>query len=208
MEISELAEIHNDLAERIKRYEQRTGEFPRVDVLNEIRYGFRAALELLECRDQPNAEPNIEANLTERIKHALLCAYHDLVDGAVMETIRTIDGLVGEFPDSYQIVSDRLMSIYDAAIEVEEKIAESRGKPSDRKRIYEAEIYAKWFDELADGLAFIRRTAVRQIVQHDAQRRQREEQQRQVERRKDLRVKIGLTVGLIGAILTAVSLLN
>ena len=107
MDIGQLAQIHHDLAERIKRYEQRTGESPPVEVLDEIRYGFRAALELLEERDRSDA---------------------------------------------------------------------------------------------ADGLAFIRRTAVRQIVQHDVQRRERE-------RRKDFWVKIGLAVGMIGGTLTAVGLL-
>lgn len=200
MDISHLARIQNDLSERIKLYEQRTDDFPPVEVLNEIRYGFRAALELLEHRDQPDADRTHQANLMERIKHALLCAYHDLVDGAVIETIRAVDNLIRDYPASYIVVSDRLAEIYDVATEVEEKIVESRGKPKDRMTIYDEDIYGKWFDDLAEGLAFIKRTAVRQIVQHDVQRRQRQ-------RRHVFWTAVSLTVGLIGAILTAVSML-
>ena len=61
MDTAQLTAIHNSLAKRIKLYEQRTGEFPPVDVLNEMRYGFRAALELLDQRSQRDADPTLEA---------------------------------------------------------------------------------------------------------------------------------------------------
>lgn len=196
MDISQLVEIHNDLAKRVKQYEQHTGELPPLEVLNEMRYGFRAVMELLEYRDQVGVAPDVEANLMERIKHALLCAYHDLVDGIVVETVRTVESLTVVYPDSYHIV-DRLVDIYHTANQVEEKIVESRGQPKERGTIYGVEIYDKWFVELADGLAFIRKTAVRLIVQHDAKLRERR-------RRQALWTAIGIAVGLAGTILTAV----
>lgn len=201
MDTAQLTAIHNSLAKRIKLYEQRTGEFPPLDVLNEMRYGFRAALELLDQRSQRDADPALEANLFERIKHALQCAYHDLVDGVVIETMRAIDHITTEYADSYHIVGDRLMEILDVATKVEEKIVESRQKPRERAAIYELGVYEKWFDDLADGLAFIRRTAVPQIIRHDSLQRRRQ-------RRHFLWTLAGVLLGAVGAILATIGLLG
>ena len=174
MDIEPLTTAHNSLAERIKQYEQRTREFPPTDVLNEIRYGFRAALEMLELADLSQADSEKVGNLNQRIKHAIQCAYHDLVDGIVIETIRLIDELTERFPESaYAVAGDRLLAIADTVAKVEERIAESRGNPGERATIYETKIYEEWFDELADSLAFIQRTAVPKILKHDTARRRR-----------------------------------
>ena len=51
VDITELTSLHDTFARRLKEYEQATGEFPPVEVLNEIRYALRAALELLAVKD-------------------------------------------------------------------------------------------------------------------------------------------------------------
>lgn len=174
MDIGSLTAAHNSLAKRIKQYEQRARQFPPTDVLNEIRYGFRAALELLDLADFSQADPDKLGNLNQRIKHAIQCAYHDLVDGIVIEIMRLIDDITEQFPESsYAVAGDRLLAIADAVAQVEERIAESRGKPKDRATIYEATLYEQWFDKLADDLAFIQRTAIPNIVKHDIARRKR-----------------------------------
>ena len=47
MDVRDLAAQHNALAERFKLYEQRVGELPAVEVLNELRYALRAAVEFI-----------------------------------------------------------------------------------------------------------------------------------------------------------------
>lgn len=53
MNARDLAAQHNALAERFKLYEQRVGQLPPVEVLNELRYALRAAIELIALRDTP-----------------------------------------------------------------------------------------------------------------------------------------------------------
>lgn len=174
MDIGSSIAAHNSLAKRIKQYEQRTRQFPPTDVLNEIRYGFRAALELLELADFSQADSDQLGNLNQRIKHAIQCAYHDLVDGVVIQITRLIDDLTEQFPESsYVVAGERLLAIADAVAQVEERIAKSRGEPKDRATIYEAHLYELWFDKLVDDLMFIQRTAIPKILEHDIARRKR-----------------------------------
>lgn len=72
VDITELANLHNAFARRLKEYEQATGEFPPVEVLNESRYALRAALELLAVKEGlvPEGDSS-EAELSVRILHAL-----------------------------------------------------------------------------------------------------------------------------------------
>ena len=71
------------------------------------------------------------------------------------------------------MAGERLLAISDAVAQVEERIAESRGKPKERATIYETDLYEQWFDKLADHLAFIQRTAIPKIVKDDMARRKR-----------------------------------
>ena len=67
MNVRDLSAQHNALAERFKRYEQRVGEFPPVEVLNELRYALRAAVELIALKDAPNPSAERERELIARM---------------------------------------------------------------------------------------------------------------------------------------------
>jgi len=191
MDVPSLTTVHNNLAKRIKEYEQRTREFPPVEVLNELRYALRAALELCLLVDSSDVDQNRRGELVQRINHALLCGYHDLVDGTVVETVRIIDKLIADYPGTYDVAGERITQIHHVAKTVEEKIAESRGEPAQRKRIYASEVYEQWFDSLVDGLAYIKHIAVPLIVKHDDRQRKRETRNRIV-------AWLGVAVGIVG----------
>ena len=113
LDVTELTSLHDALARRLKEYEQATGEFPPVEVLNEIRYALRAALELLTLKEGPIPEDDSsEAELSARILHALKCGYHDLIDGLVILIPGIIDGLRQSFPESaYDVIGEELIRI-------------------------------------------------------------------------------------------------
>lgn len=77
MNVRDLAAQHNALVERFKLYEQRIGQLPPVEVLNELRYALRAAVEFIDLRHTPNPSAEREQELIARMDHALKCAYHD-----------------------------------------------------------------------------------------------------------------------------------
>lgn len=81
MQVRSLVAQHNALAERFKLYEQQVGELPPVEVLNELRYALRAAIEFISQRDAPRDHTERERELLARMDHALKCGYHDLIDG-------------------------------------------------------------------------------------------------------------------------------
>jgi len=82
MELSqELIDLHDELACRLKEYEHRAGKCPPIDVLNELRYAFRGVIEL-------HSETKSVEEANQHIGHALRCAYHDLVDGILIELSR------------------------------------------------------------------------------------------------------------------------
>ena len=68
MDVRDLAAQHNALAERFKLYEQRVGELPPVEVLNELRYALRAAIEFI-VRDAPNPSGEREQELIATHTH-------------------------------------------------------------------------------------------------------------------------------------------
>lgn len=154
MDIAEFARLHDVLAKHFKEYEQEVGRLPPVDVLNELRYALRASIELLNLQAGPQSEKGTE--LKARIHHALLCAYHDSVDGLVRSIPRFLDDLRLKFPkSSREVAGPRMIEIMTHVKSAEREIAEARGKPDTRHQIYER-LYSKWFDALLGEYAFLR----------------------------------------------------
>lgn len=162
MSISELVAAHNALAKRFKTYEQVVDELPPVEVLNELRYALRAALELLALKDASSSSHEAvgqkERELIARLDHAIKCAYHDLVDGLVIELGRFVRHLTN-LPPTFEVVGSKLTDIFADIQAAEEVIAQSRGDPANRSELYETELYGQWFDKLSEHLHYLTRTA-------------------------------------------------
>ena len=178
-DIAELASLHDTLARRLKEYEQATGELPPVEVLNEIRYALRAALELLAVKEGLIPEGgSSEAELSVRILHALKCSYHDLVDGLVILIPEIIDGFRQRFPESaYDVIGERMIRILQDVRQAQTLIAESRGKPAARQSIYDQQLYDEWFAKLLEHVRFLKEAgpviAQRENAKDRATRRER-----------------------------------
>ena len=139
MDVSEFVRLHNLLAERIKEYEQAVGRLPPIEVLNELRYALRAAVELLA---DPSNESDRVLELRARIHHALLCAYHDLVDGLVIEIPKLLDDLRLKYPiSSREVAGPRLIEIMSHVKDARNTVKEARGNPDMRRETYE-ELYS------------------------------------------------------------------
>lgn len=176
MRISDLAAAHDALAERFKTYEQVVDELPPVEVLNELRYALRAALELLALKEAaaPRHESTEkERELIARLDHALKCASHDLVDGLVIELGRFLRHLT-DLPSTYEVVGSKFADIFADLQSAEKIIAQSRGDPANRSELYETKLYGK-FEELSKHLRYLTRTAKPLI---DQRQQAREQQQR------------------------------
>ena len=160
MDVRNLVAQHDALARRFKVYEQRVGELPPVEVLNELRYALRAAVEFIALKDAPTSRPEREQDLIARMDHALKCGYHDLIDGLAIELVGFIDRLITKYPkSSYEVAGGKIADIRHDISEVESVISESRGNPDSRATVYEQELYDKWFDRLVDHRRYLVDTA-------------------------------------------------
>ena len=192
VDIAELTSLHDTLARRLKEYEQATGELPPVEVLNEIRYALRAALELLAIKEGLTpAGDSSEAELSVRILHALKCGYHDLVDGLVILIPGIIDGLRQSFPESaYDVIGERMIRIRQDVRQAETLIAESRGKPAARQSIYDQKLYDEWFAKLLEHIRFLKEAGP-VIAQRETAK------DRAIRRERSINMKNTIVVGLV-----------
>ena len=196
VDITELTSLHDALARRLKEYEQATGEFPPVEVLNETRYALRAALELLAVKEGSIPEGgSSEAELSARILHALKCGYHDLVDGLVILIPGIIDGLRQSFPESvYDAIGEELIRIQKDVRQAQALIAESRGKPAARQSIYDQKLYDEWFAKLLEHIRFLKEAGP--VI---AQRENAKD--RAIRRERLINVAVGVVTMMIGVAL-------
>ena len=180
MPVRKLVAQHNALAERVKLYEQRVGELPPVEVLNELRYALRAAIEFIALQDAPRGNGEREQELIARMDLALKCGYHDLIDGLVFELVGFIDNLIENHPEStYEVAGSKITSIRHDIREIEQIISESRGNPDNRAVAYEKELYDRWFETLLEHRGFLVRTAKPAIL------RRQEEKDSEILRRQN-----------------------
>lgn len=147
-DFSRVIDIHSKLAKRLKQFDSATKNIPQ-EVLNEYRYACRALIEAISLQSKPESDDFKHAEA--KAYHALLNAYHDLVDGLNISLIDTLDKLNEQcLPETIKVLGSKRMDIVKLTIEVDEKIAESREKPKLRLDIYDNGIYDKYFDQLLE----------------------------------------------------------
>lgn len=188
----EVVDLHDNLARRVKEYEHRTEKNPPIEVLNELRYGFRGLVEWCNDPDDPDAA-------LQRVRHAIMCAYHDLVDGLLIQLTEQLKITRERYPEAtVRVLGQRLLEMRKIINRVEEKVADSREHREKRAGIYE-EIYDE-FDVLAEELKFFDQIALPEIISEADRLEARE-------RRAKWTLWTGLSIGVIGLILTIISLL-
>lgn len=199
MQVRNLAAQHNAFAERFKLYEQQVGELPPVEVLNELRYALRAAIEFISQQGAPRDHTERERELLARMDHALKCGYHDLIDGLVIELVGFVDNLITDHPTStYEVAGSRITDIRHDIGEIERVNSKSRGDPDNRAAIYEKELYDRWFETLLGHRGYLVRTARPAVL-----RRQEEMDQevRGLRRRQCVMLLVSALVGAVVSLL-------
>ena len=194
MDVRDLAAQHDALTERFKLYEQRVGQLPPVEVLNELRYALRAAIEFITLRDAPNPSAERERELIARMDHALKCAYHDLIDGFVIELTESLANLLQTYPTStYAVVGGKVADIRRDIDEIQKVISQSRGNPESRAEVYEKKLYDGWFEKLMEHRSYLS-AAIPEIARLQ-EKRDRDE--RGLRRRQWMMLVGGVIAGLV-----------
>jgi len=160
--------LHKNLAVRYKEYETADGDVPPVVVLNEMRYALRATMKLLSqasfdhLKDKELEAFNVSLQETH---HALRNAYHDLVDGILIQISVIMDDLLELYPvAAVNILGSKRLEILKDLNEVEKHVAASRGDGMKREQLYEVEIYDKWFSNILEHYQFVDQVAQVEIL--------------------------------------------
>lgn len=102
--------------------------------------------------------------------HALKCAYHDLIDGFVIEFTEFLDNLLRTYPTStFDVVDGKITDMRRDIGAIEEIISKSRGNPESRAEVYEKELYDGWFEKLLAHRSYLT-TAVPDIARLQEER--------------------------------------
>lgn len=157
-----------------------------------------------QINNQPKFDQQAFDHAEERVYHALICAYHDLVDGIVMDLTAVMNKLAEEYPEAaLDVLGSSWVEILDFINEVDEKIAESREKLLERKKIYDEELYDRWYASLLRYRKQMTRTILPKVVdKHNSLK----EQQRKSKNRNRLMMSIGIIGALIGVVSIVLSL--
>jgi len=166
--------LHKKVSKRIKEYETYLNEFPPIAVLNEMRYAFRAIIEYLEIQDK-GSDPENSADLAlQKANHALLCAYHDLVDGLAITLTSALEELrVNYLEETIAVLGSKRLEIIDCLQEVNEKIIESRHELGKRQEIYDEELYDKYFNDLLSHRKLLRGSAWESVIELSRNKKKR-----------------------------------
>ena len=140
----QIIKLHTKLAEKVKNYEQVTSKFPPIEVLNEIRYALGAAIQLLASNEISNKE-----HLLENLYHALIFAYHELLDGLHIEVTYFINEIdKTEIKHVLLALGEKRFEIAELLEKVGELIAKSRVNPDKRYENYDSVLYEEYFEKL------------------------------------------------------------
>ena len=189
---NDLFDLHWKLAKRIKQYEQAVGEYPPVEVLNEIRYAFRASMELLELIGAKQERDYVNDEVTHaalKLQHSLLCAYHDLLDGLLIEVTFSLDTVLKEYGESArEVLFETHKDVLGKLSSIEDSFAKSREKTGERRELYYEGLYDKWFDELLNIKRSFSGAALPKIIEVSAKK--------EASRKNIYRITLALGFGL------------
>lgn len=167
--IGEIIPLHEKLAERFKQFENVDGDYPPTVVLNEMRYSLRAAVKVIDQASFDHVTDTEElSTLNESLQemnHALKNAYHDLVDGLVIQLTRLLDDLAEQYPQATtNILGSKQLEMVHDINKVEECIVKSRRETKNRKQVYETLIYEQHFTKLLSHYELLKKTSVPRIL--------------------------------------------
>ena len=170
--MGDIAELHAKIAKRYKQFETTDGEIPPLVVLNEMRYALRAMIKILALASFNDLDQKQQHDLDAALQechHALRNAYHDLVDGILIQTSKMMDGVVEKYPvAAVSMLGEKRLEILETLNEVEGHVAKSRGEGQKRQEIYDIEIYDKWFEKLVSHYQLVDQQILPSIIkEHD-----------------------------------------
>jgi len=121
-----------------------------------------------------------------------------------MDLTAVMNKLAEEYPEAaLDVLGSSWVEILDFINEVDEKIAESREKLLERKKIYDEELYDRWYASLLRYRKQMTRTILPKVVdKHNSLK----EQQRKSKNRNRLMMSIGIIGALIGVVSIVLSL--
>lgn len=201
MSFERLNKLHKKLSHRIKTYESSLNIAPPPEVLNEIRYSYRAMLEARELElNSPDEQDKIDLAYRKAI-HALYCAYHDLIDGIAIDLALAVQKLDEDYFEEFIKVCDqRRHSIIELLNEVTAIMATSRQEHEKREELYEKELYDGYFENLLAERKYILQTASEDIVKLHLINQEKS-------KKAKLHRNAGYLVGVVGLLIGIASLL-
>ena len=169
--VEDILDLHKKLATRYKEYETVDGEIPPIVVLNEMRYALRATIKLLSQASYSHLSDEEQVTFHTSLQesnHALRNAYHDLVDGILIQISRLMDNLLSDYPiATVNVLADKRLDILRDINEVERHVAESRGDGMNRQKLYETQIYEEWFTKIVEHYRFLDQVALVEIIREN-----------------------------------------
>lgn len=175
------------------------------DVLNEFRYTLRALIEILELFennsiDEEKKKADFE-HAEEKVHHALQCAYHDLIDGLHEDTTTMADLTNNYLEETILVLGDKRMEIIDTLNDISEVIVKSRENPSERYKIYDEELFDKWFITLMNHRRYLYGSATQDIITLHNKREATRLDNIKKERKQTILTWLGITIGIIGILI-------
>lgn len=191
MDIKKIVELHGKLEGRIKQFETTLDIYLPTEVSNELRYVLRAVMEVIEIEKLNDYQQSDLDYALQRAYHALICAYHDLVDGLAIHITLTLDRLRLEYlEESIVVLGSKRQEIIEFLNEVNDKIAYSRENAKERRGIYEEDLYENYFSTLLEYKKFLSGRLIEDVVNLSLQK----EQDKKIENRKYM---AGFSISLI-----------
>jgi uncharacterized protein YdcH (DUF465 family) len=160
MDYHRIIALHKKLSKRIKQYENKLP----FEVQSEIRYAFRAEMQIVEENLKEDSDPTKIDEAGARLLHALMCAYHDLLDGVVIDCSCYLDKFATEWSEaSIRVLGAKRREIINDLREAEKLIEDSRGNLDGREDTYEA-LYDEHFARLLDHRKYLDEEALEDVI--------------------------------------------
>ena len=201
-DIISIINFHGNLSKRIKQYEHSTNQYPPENVVNELRYSLRAAMELLRLYSYPNNK-NLEftsspdcAEAIDKLKLSLEIAYCDLLEVLTIDVTDSLAKLRDNYwEETIAVLGSQSRDILELIGKLNKEISETRANPSARTSTYQ-KLYEQHFDSLLSHNQYLKGDALDQIMRLYKKNKN-----------KQLRNTLALVFGAIGTIFGVASFL-